>query len=184
VRRRRRLLRASEPLDGRDETIAAPGYVLDVSVVRPAVVEDLAQSRDVEPEAGFFDVYVSPDALQERVIGDDFPGVLDENDEQVECPATDLKRIALLLQPPLGREKTKRSERQNRTPSVGHAQAFRQAQRTSDGMAVGSGPRVHGDAAGADTTHPRGVARLDAIANMAAFMASDKASGRTERSSI
>jgi hypothetical protein len=67
----------------------------------------------VEPQTGFLDIHVSPDAFHESATRDDFAGALDENCKQIEGAADGGNRLSVLLQSALSREEAERTESKN-----------------------------------------------------------------------
>jgi hypothetical protein len=84
----------------RSEAIAASWHVDDIARTLGAIAESLAQCRDVEAKATLVHIHISPNALDQFPLVDDFAGMLGKHYENVERAPSDVKRRAIPLQRP------------------------------------------------------------------------------------
>ena len=104
--RARRVRRRLAPLSGRyrrDESVTRPRHGLDVGRRPAGVAERFAQRRDVHGEDPFLDKCVGPDFREQRVLGDESPGVPHERHQQIVRLGREMHGRAAAHQAPLRR---------------------------------------------------------------------------------
>ena len=88
-------------LNGDDKAIAAAGHIGEIPCRPPIVTKRLAQGFDMEAQAGIRDMHATPDAVDQDLVGHHLAGMFGQRDQQIERPAAEADRPAVLLQPAL-----------------------------------------------------------------------------------
>lgn len=84
-----------DPSHRGDEAIASAGHRIDVLVSGSFAAKQLAQRGDVNPQIGFFDESVRPDAFEQIFLADELFSVFNERNQEIECAAAKANRFAV-----------------------------------------------------------------------------------------
>jgi hypothetical protein len=95
LRRRCDLTTRRDRRDGRDEAVAAAGNRLDVLRRRRIVSKRLPQLGDRLRECVVGDVGARPQRIEQRFLGDELPGVVEQVEQQVEQLRRQVQRITV-----------------------------------------------------------------------------------------
>ncbi len=108
---RRRLSLCLRPGHPSGKAVAAAGNIGDVVDRGVRIAEPLAKGGNVKAQTDLIDDQLPPDTPDEVTLADDFRGMLEQRDQDVERTTADLEGSAVLLEPPLGRMQAKRTKR-------------------------------------------------------------------------
>jgi hypothetical protein len=98
---------------GRNEDIASTRYVHDIPTVVSVIPQRTAKCSDVNADIGINDNEFSPNPDDQFLVGHDPAGILHENDQYVERPATDLYAQTVLHQQALRRMQLERTKNEH-----------------------------------------------------------------------
>jgi hypothetical protein len=100
-----------------DETIARSGHCLDVATRTRVVAERPAQRRDVDGQNAFFDTRVGPHPREERVLGDEVPGLSEKHGQDIVSFRRQAHDRAGTCEPPLGHLQGELAEMKDLAPT-------------------------------------------------------------------
>ena len=82
------------PRDRRHEAVASPCDSSHIPGPRLPVLKCLTQGSDMEPQVALLDRDIWPDSRHQLLLADNFAGVFDKNDKNVERPSTQMNWAA------------------------------------------------------------------------------------------
>ena len=97
-------------VQGMHEAVSLTGNVDDVTHSVRAVPQCFPEGCDVRAQAAFVDDGSLPDPLHEVLLGHHLSGIADQQDEDVEGPASKRNGLAVPVEPPFGRVEPEGSE--------------------------------------------------------------------------
>jgi len=103
-------LLALESLDRRDEGVTDAHLRADVAGTLLAIAENSPQAGHVKAQAAFFHDHIRPDSVDQFALGQHPARTLEQRNQQVQRPSTDLDGSTVAGQQPLARRHAERAE--------------------------------------------------------------------------